>query len=247
MHKVTEGIVLKETPLGENDKLLHILTADSGLITAKAKGARRITNSLHSSAQQFTYSRYNLFFYREKYTIDSAQIIHSFFGLRKKIENLTLAQHFAEVLISFIPQTDEAGEILRLFLNCLYFLEQDNYHILQIKSIFELRLLCISGFMPQLYECGICNREMDDSRQFAVSKGNVICSGCNTAGGLLPGSVLKALRHISTSDLNNLFSFKLSEENLKILSSIIEEYLLLHLDKQLMVLPIFHMMKESAK
>ena len=41
MYFKTEGIVLREVEINEADKLLDILTADRGLVTAKARGVRQ--------------------------------------------------------------------------------------------------------------------------------------------------------------------------------------------------------------
>ena len=51
----TDGIVLKQTPFGEANILLHILTSDLGLITASARSARLSVSKLRPALQEYAY------------------------------------------------------------------------------------------------------------------------------------------------------------------------------------------------
>jgi DNA repair protein RecO len=50
----TPGIILKRTPFGEANILLHILTRDLGLIMASARSARLSVSKLRSALQEYT-------------------------------------------------------------------------------------------------------------------------------------------------------------------------------------------------
>ena len=52
---ITEGIVLKERIVGEQDKFIDILTKEHGLMEISVKGARKINGKSGSSAQLFAY------------------------------------------------------------------------------------------------------------------------------------------------------------------------------------------------
>ncbi len=49
----TEGIILKRTPFGEANVLLHILTSDLGLIIASARSARLYVSKLRPALQEY--------------------------------------------------------------------------------------------------------------------------------------------------------------------------------------------------
>ena len=51
----TDGIILKRTAFGEADILLHILTADFGLIMASARSARLSVSKLRGALQEYAY------------------------------------------------------------------------------------------------------------------------------------------------------------------------------------------------
>ena len=49
----TKGIVLREVKTGESDRILTILTPDSGMISAAAKGAQRLKSKLFAATGLF--------------------------------------------------------------------------------------------------------------------------------------------------------------------------------------------------
>ncbi len=51
----TNGIILKQTPFGEANVLLHILTEDLGLIMASAHAVRTPASKLRSALQEYTF------------------------------------------------------------------------------------------------------------------------------------------------------------------------------------------------
>ena len=61
MLEVTKGLVIRETAVGEKDKLLTVLTHDLGIITVSAKGIRSVKNPNIASAQLFCYSNFVLY------------------------------------------------------------------------------------------------------------------------------------------------------------------------------------------
>ena len=46
MKKAVDGLILREMPIGENDKLLTVLTAEEGQVFMTAKGARSMKSKV---------------------------------------------------------------------------------------------------------------------------------------------------------------------------------------------------------
>lgn len=132
----TKGIILKELANGDEDKLLTILTEDRGVIFAYAKGARRFKNPLAPSTGLLCYSSMILFWNRERYSLDHADSIEQFFGLRQSMEKLALASYFAEVSTVLGPRENDDGQFLKLLLNCLFFLQNNRIDQMLLKSPF---------------------------------------------------------------------------------------------------------------
>ena len=56
----TPGLIIKETNIGENDKLLVILTKDYGIVRAFADGVRRMKNKNSAATSLLCYSNFTL-------------------------------------------------------------------------------------------------------------------------------------------------------------------------------------------
>lgn len=86
MQITTTGIVLRERE-HDDDRILTILTADRGVITAYARGAKKLRGRLLSGTELLCCSRFVLFQYRDRYQVDSAETEQNFFGLRSDVES----------------------------------------------------------------------------------------------------------------------------------------------------------------
>ena len=83
MRITTNGIVIRERSVND-DRLVTLLTRDHGVISAFARGAKRLKGRLTSSTELFCYSRLILFEGRDSYTVDAAECDTSFFELRRE-------------------------------------------------------------------------------------------------------------------------------------------------------------------
>ena len=114
MQTVTDALVLRERKLDEQDRLLTLLSADRGIITAYAKGAGRMKGSMAGATELLCYSHFVLFQNRERCFADKAEANTLFFGIRGDLEKLTLATYFAQLCCELIPENEPAVEELRL-------------------------------------------------------------------------------------------------------------------------------------
>lgn len=246
MQTATDALVLRERRLDEQDRLLTLLTADQGILTAYAKGAGRIKGSMVSATELLCYSHFVLFQNRERCFIDKAEANVIFFGIRQSLERLALATYFSQLCCELIPEQSPAAEELRLMLNTLHYLEKDKLPPLQLKAIFELRLLAMSGYMPDLVCCRVCGELHEEALLFDPINGSLFCKGCAPPAetGLLPLSpgIFYAMRHIIYSEFGKLFSFRISEESIPQLAAVCERYLLCQVERILPALNFYKTM-----
>ena len=241
----TKGIVIKEQTIGEHDKLVTILTEDNGVIRAFVTKAKNIKNKFLSVTELFAFSRLQIYSGREKYIINNGEVIDLFFDIRNDLEKLALAQFFCEVVFVINPDNIQSSSILRLLLNCLSFLSKGSKGPELIKAIFELRILTISGFMPDLIMCKKCNSYNSEIMHFSIDSSNILCNNCFTSEpdcsyAPLSAGVFSAMRHIIYSDFNKLFSFDLSDTAIKNLSKISEDYFKSKIDYKFKTLDFYH-------
>ena len=231
MHIQTEGLVLREVQIGEADKLLTILTRQMGLVSALARGAKRKGSRLTGCAQLLTYARFTLFESKDKYTIDEAECIDFFIGLRSDIELLSLGSYFVQLLQMLADEGVGDERLLNLTLNCLYALSHLEKPQELVKPVFELMALSISGFEPLVGECVICGEENPERPGLNLSEGVLCCEGCRSeieTGIWVPltAGALGAMRHVLYGPPNRIFSFSLDSQSAQCFQSVCEAFLL---------------------
>lgn len=242
MQLTTNAIILRHHRIQE-DRRLVLLTEHYGVIEAWANGANKTRSRLAASTEPLCYGEITLFFYRGRYTVDKADPIRMFFGLRSNLDNLALASYFAELTAELAPHSEPAEPYLRLLLNTLHLLEEDKRPPLQLKALYELRLLTLSGYMPDLVACRGCASYEAAGMFFFPATGDLCCPNCfdGQAGGICVSSgVLAAMRHIVYSEPDKLFRFALSEAGLALLAHITEDYLKFQLERSFPSLEFYH-------
>ena len=219
--------------MGEADQILTLLTPDRGVISASAKGSLRLKNKLFSACGLFCYSEFTLTIGRNSNFVDNAAVKKVFYGLSRSVEGMALAVYLSEAAIVLSPEPPEAAQLLRLTLNTLYMISEGKRPLRQLKAIYEMRAVCLAGYMPRILACDACGRYDGMDFYLDTAEGGLLCAECAAKAGkkvnLDPGA-LYALRHICLAEDDKLFNFTLSETSTKRLGAVCEQYLLTNLD-----------------
>lgn len=229
MIKITApGLVIKEQSIGESDRLITVLTAQYGLVRAFSRGAKKTKSKKLSATALMAYSDFTFNKTRDSFSVEEAMVKEVFFELRNDVEKMALAQYFCELANEFCEEDYESEEILRLFLNALWLLKSDKKSPRFIKAIVELRLISLSGYMPALIGCERCGEYESETMYFIPESGKIYCKNCMPVGDRysLSASVIQAMRYVTLSDFDKIFSFSLSEESLYSFCEVCEGYLL---------------------
>lgn len=230
----TSGLILRESKYKDSDKILTLLCGAEGKLTASARRVLRTKSKIGPAIQLFSFSEFVLFGNKGRWTINEARTIEEFRGLRNDISSLALAAYFADLLELVSDEDMPNPNILRLALNSFYALSNKIYDRELIKAVFELKLASYAGYMPDLTGCADCGKEKDEHFYFRPDLGDILCKSCRGEYGIkINFDVLSAMRYIVAADAKRIFSFKISEESLKQLSSIAENYILLCFERQL--------------
>ena len=151
-----DGLVIREKMLSNDNRLVTILTGEHGLVRAFVRSVKKLGGTMAAATDLFSYSSFTLFYNKDQYSADGAEPLRIFYHLREDLEKTSLASYLAQLAEELVPQGEPAPEQLKLFLNCLYLLEEDKRTVDFIKPVFELRLLTMSGYMPDLVGCQGC-------------------------------------------------------------------------------------------
>lgn len=230
----TKGIVIKEVNTGEADKIITVFSKDRGKMSCSAKGARRPKSRMSSGTQLLCYSEFVLFKGKDIYSINSCDVIESFYNIRNDVEKLTYAAHMTEIVGDIIQENQPATRVLQLFLNSLFMLAKTGKSAEQIVRIFEIRLLSIIGYAPMVKGCINCGRDSMDNLRFSFGKCGFICENCikdEIDTMTISSGTAKTLNHIVYSSIKSLFNFEVSESVLYELSRVSKRYLKDRLEK----------------
>ena len=261
MKKAVDGLILRELPVGESDKLLTVLTAEEGRIPIMAKGARSMRSKVLSVCHLYNYVNLEYYEKNDRRWLSGGSVNDSFFGLSSDLEGAALAAYLSEVAMEITGEGVPAPEILRMMLNCLYCIQENKKPKEQIKAVFELFAASVSGFSPDLGGCGECGKEPEGDIWLDVMNGRILCGEClrkRTGGGvfeedeyrarniLLPldGSSLASIRYILRAPLSRIFAFQIADrESMERLTRAAEVYLTNHLERSFDTLDFYRTVK----
>ena len=234
MFKTTKALVLRETKYKETDKILTLLTPDEGKLTVSARGVMGGKSKLAAACQLLAFSEMTMFERQGRFYVRETQTIEQFLGLREDICSLALGVYFAEILEAVSDEDSPSPAILNLGLNSLFALSEGLYQPGHIKAVFELRVMCLSGFEPQLDFCPACGEEPMQP-VFSAIGGSVLCRKCRGPGYgetfPVSRSVIDAMVHIVNADPKRIFSFSLEDEDNKKLFGLCEAYVIAQLER----------------
>lgn len=264
MKKTVDGLVLREIPVGDHDKLLTVLTAEEGQVLMTAKGARSMHSKVMPLCRLFTYANFEYYERGGRRWVSGGSVNDSFFGLNEDLEGFALASYLLQVAGEITGEGVSAEEILRMTLNALYLIEKGEKDRRQIKGVYEWFAAKASGFEPDLSACADCGCKEGENLWLDVMNGGLVCTPClqKRSGGLpipeldpyetrnvllpMDASTLAGLRYVSEAPLSRIFAFSLrEEESLVSFGRITETYLLNHLERGFDALSFYHSIGQS--
>ncbi|MBM4466204.1 MAG: DNA repair protein RecO [Chloroflexi bacterium] len=209
----TEAIVLKRSDFGEADRLLTLYTPRLGKTRAIAKGVRKPTSRKSGHVELFTHSQLLIAKGRNLDIVTQAETVHAFRPVREDLLRTTYACYAAELLDLFVEEGIENRPLFDLLLATLGWL--GNASDLDLTTrFFELRLLSLLGYRPQLFQCVVCHRQIEPVINFFSSAdGGILCANCgqNHRGAKeITLSALKVLRFLQTRDYDTCRRLRLS-------------------------------------
>jgi DNA repair protein RecO (recombination protein O) len=176
------GINLKGMPLGENDRLLTILTKEHGLIRAVAAGARKHRSAMAGRSGLFVINDLQISVGRNMDRIKNAEVLQSFVGLGNTLAKLTAAQYLSELALMQALSAQPQEELFLVLVEHLNRIQDaENQNVLAHLNHGTYHLLAIAGFAPQVHSCCIsqspviANREQQKWKAgFSIVGGGVI-------------------------------------------------------------------------
>lgn len=182
----TRALLLRSVDFGESDRIVHLLTADAGRLTAIAKGARRSRKRFPGALDYFQQLAVQVEQRRPTSMprLDHARVEQSFLALREDPRRFALACYLLELLGRLAPEGGARREHRRLFafaVRALALLDAEPPDA-RLRTLLELRALDALGLRPELLRCVRCGRTLgtgdDAPAGFHVADGGPVCRRC---------------------------------------------------------------------
>jgi DNA repair protein RecO (recombination protein O) len=176
----THGVILKQTKLGEFDKIVTIYTLEHGKVKAVAKGACRPSSKLGGNVEPLTHSLLFLAKGRNLDILTQSQTINGFLALKSDLWRMACGLYIVELIDSFTVEGSETRPLFDLLLDTLNQLEKPDSSEAVLRY-FELHLLHHLGYRPQLHRCITCDSPLKPEINFlSPAKGGLMCPDCNS-------------------------------------------------------------------
>ncbi len=183
----TEALLLRAVDTGESDRIVHLLTPETGRIAVIAKGARRSTKRFPGTLDFFNELRVQI--ERKRGTglalLAHARLIRTFHGLREDTNRFALACYLLELLERLAPESGRRGDLAALYRVAVESLEAIDALPAQarLRVLLELRTLSAVGLRPELARCVRCGKPLASARvDFSVAEGGPLCEACRQPG-----------------------------------------------------------------
>jgi len=197
-----EAVVLRHSNWGEADRLLVLYTRQQGKLRAVAKGARRMRSRKAGHLEPFTCSKLMLARGRDLWIVTQAETVDAYLPMREDLIRTGHAAYALELVDRFTYEEVENRQLYQLLTDTLHRLtgEED---VFSAVRFFEIHLLDLLGFRPQLFNCVRCGQEIQPEDQyFSALLGGVLCPRCgsvNASARPVSQLALKYLRHFQRS------------------------------------------------
>lgn len=151
--------------MGENDRLLTVLTAEYGLIRAIAPGSRKHESSLRGRSGVFVVNNLLLVKGKSLDKIIQAESIASYPGLSQDLGKLTAAQYLAELVLYQAmgdqPQSALFG-LIQDYLSALEGAQADGVLPLLVEGM--VTLLRLAGVAPEVNLCAVTRQPLRQTK-----------------------------------------------------------------------------------
>jgi len=244
----SEAIVLRSINLSEADKLITFVTKRYGKIKCVAKAARKIKSRFGASIEPMSHTQL-IYFGKENqtlYRLNHSAIIHSFHNIRENIQKIYTGIYFTELADTLVPEMHPDPAIFKLLLDGLKTLEVVD-SLDTLSRIFEMRMMCLAGYTPQLSSCSICKKSKFTTKiGFSFERRGIICQPCSFQSQpeiRLQVGVLKYLKKLKTIDIRHANRLKFPKGAENEVEQLIHRFILSHTGRELKSYPFIKNMK----
>ncbi|MBA2378500.1 MAG: DNA repair protein RecO [Blastocatellia bacterium] len=182
----TESFVLKSYDLADADRIVVFFTREHGIVRGVAKGVKRLKSRFGALLEPFSVVDLTFFHKedRELVNIQSVELVRSSFEAASELAYLSTFSYIAELLSTFAPPNDPNEKLYRMVKAVSEIKASNERELAAVRAYFELWLLRLGGYWPELKACAACGREISDTEETMTdSSFRIFCCNCRQVKG----------------------------------------------------------------
>jgi len=239
-----KAVILKSYKLGESDKIIKLYSSDNGVISAVAKGVRKIKSKFGGRLELFNLVDLEIAKGRNLDIINQVEIIKSFKNISDDFYKFMFCELFSEIVLKTQSGGGPSTALFKLLYVCLNEINnleyEDSASLKKIACFFGVKFIKIIGYSPLLKSCCRCNLDMRNlysfhkgSIPFSIKLGGILCERCAS----LVENVIKLdissyrfLSDLVNLKIENFRNMEVNPQALKKVYQLVESYIIYHTD-----------------
>ncbi len=217
-----EGIIISETPYGENSKIINVLTKERGIIGIMCNNVKSVKNPLRTKTLKFTYGIFHINYTENKLSkLVDIDIIDNLTNIKSNIELISYMSYITDLTYQVVKQNNDL-DIYNIFINTVIKLnEQKNPLIL--TNILELKYLDYLGVGLNLDSCIKCGSKKNIVT-LDPDEGGYICQNCYSNEHILDSKSIKLIRMYYLIDIKTITDIKISNQTAQEINYFLDKY-----------------------
>jgi DNA repair protein RecO (recombination protein O) len=182
---VTPAVVIRTRAFGESDRIVTFLTRDLGKVAGIAKGARRSKRRFVNVLEPFTHVDVTLRLRegRDLAFVNACVLRDAPISLARDLVKFAYASYVLELTDRMVREREAGPETYALVRDAIALLEHGDPEPGVLRA-FELHLLRLTGYEPELDRCRRCSTATGTGTTMYVhpARGGLLCGRCRGEG-----------------------------------------------------------------
>jgi len=246
----TDAIILRRFNTGEADRILTVFTPKLGKLRLTAKGSRKITSRKAGHIELFMLTDMLVARGRTLDVITQAEALQTFPAIREDLDKTSQSYYLAELIDGFTEEGDINTPLFELILFTFTHLNHLDDTMLLLRY-FELHLLSLTGFQPQLHFCVISNKLLEPvDNYFSFVDGGMVSPDQAKPSQhvkLVPLPALKVLRYMQTQPWEKIATLQLTPKTSEYVELLLLGYITYLLERRLKSVHFLNRLRSERK
>lgn len=177
----TPAITLRKIDYGDSSQIITFFTREYGKIQTLAKGLKLPVKGISGGIDLFTHNHI-VFIQRGRshlHILAEWMLKESFCSLRDNLRKFYSALYLLELVGECTEINDKNESLFDLVIHTLHEVANGDDPAVSILT-FEVQMLSLIGYMPEMNQCVLCKSEIDLTRfaLFNAAEGGLVCQSC---------------------------------------------------------------------